>query len=145
MLSSESSGIMNANSLKQREEQPLLFVSTIFLSLVGGSLGIVLFGTGALFFEQTKAWVISVTNITSMDRITPLYLLLFAGFSLLSLVATIKMKHWQRTGFFFYTGAQLAMLFLPVIWLDWNAFSVVNSIFTALYVLIYFSFYNRMV
>ncbi len=124
--------------------QPLLFVSTTLLSLLGSGIGLVFFGLAALFFNSAKAWVISVTNSTSMEQITPLYFLLFMAFCLLSFVGVIKIRKWQKAGFFFYLGAQLAMLFLPVIWLDWNAFSVINLIFTTIFLFIYLSFYKRM-
>lgn len=129
---------------RTNENQPLLFVSTSLLSLLGGGLGIVLFGLAALFFNPAKAWVISVTNSTSMDRITPLYFLLFMALCLLSFVGVVKIRKWQKAGLVFYLGAQLTMLFLPVIWLDWNAFSVVNAIFTGIFLLIYFSFFKHM-
>jgi hypothetical protein len=129
---------------QSNENQPLLFVSTTFLSLLGSGLGIVLFGLAALFFDPAKAWIISITNSTSMDRITPLYFLLFMALCLLSFIGLVKIKKWQKAGLIFYFGAQLTMLFLPVIWLDWNAFSVVNLIFTTIFLVIYLSFYNRM-
>ena len=129
---------------RTNENQPLLFVSATLLSLLGSGLGIAFFGLAALFFNPAKAWIISVTNSTSMDRITPLYFLLFMALCLLSFVGAVKIRKWQKAGLFFYLGAQLTMLFLPVIWLDWNAFSVVNAIFTTIFLLIYFSFYKHM-
>lgn len=135
---------MKQNNPKQSENQPLLFVSTILLSLVGSSLGLVLFAAAALFFEQTKQLVIEVTNISSMDGLSAFYFMLLAALCLLSLIGVLKMKKYQKAGFFFYLGAQLALLFLPVIWLNWNAFSVTNTIFISLFSLIYLSFYKRM-
>lgn len=126
------------------KEHPLLFSSAIVLSLIGGILGMLLFWGAALFFTSTKEFVVSVTNLTSMDQITPLYFLLFGALCLVSFLGVIKMEKLQKAGFYFYLGAQLAMLFVPVIWLDWNAFSVNNTIFTLLFVLIYLSFYRRM-
>ena len=129
---------------RTHENQPLLFVSATLLSLLGSGIGLVLFALAALFFSPAKAWIISVTNSTSMDPMTPQYFLLFMALCLLSFVGVVKIRKWQKAGFFFYLGAQLAMLFLPVIWLDWNAFSVVNLIFTAIFVFIYFSYYKLM-
>lgn len=127
---------------KRKEEPPLLFVSTILLSLIGGVLGIILFGAGVVFFNEAREWVTSVTNTTSMNGVTRLYFGLFAGLSLLSCIGAIKMKNWQQTGFFLYIIAQLLMLFLPVFWFDWNSFSVINAIFTAIFLTIYY-FYSR--
>ena len=126
------------------KDQPLLFSSAIVLSLIGGMLGMLLFWGAAIFFGPAKDFIISVTNLTSMDQITPFYFVLFGALCLLSFVGVLKMKRLQKAGFFFYLGAQLVMLFLPVIWLNWNAFSVNNTIFTLLFVLIYLSFYRRM-
>lgn len=127
------------------KEHPLLFSSAIVLSLTGGILGMLLFWGAAIFFTPAKEFVVSVTNLTSMDKITPLYFVLFGALCLVSFLGVLKMKKLQKAGFFFYLGAQLAMLFVPVIWLGWNAFSVNNTIFTLLFVLIYLSFYRRMV
>ncbi|WP_159517093.1 hypothetical protein [Sunxiuqinia indica] len=135
---------MKQNKQQLRENQPLLFVASTFLSLIGGLAGFLLFSVAALMFDRTKALVIQLTNITSMDNITPLYFLMFAALSLLSFIGVFKMRKWQKAGLFFYLGAQLAMLFLPVLWLNWNAFSVVNTIFTSLFLLIYLMFYTRM-
>lgn len=126
------------------KEHPLLFSSAIVLSLIGGILGMLLFWGAALFFTSAKEFVVSVTNLTSMDQITPLYFVLFGALCLVSFLGVLKMEKLQKVGFFFYFGAQLAMLFVPVIWLNWNAFSVNNAIFTLLFVLIYLSFYRRM-
>jgi hypothetical protein len=127
------------------KDQPLLFSSALVLSLIGGGLGVLLFWGTALFFNKVKELVISVTNLTSMDQVSPFYFVLLGALSLLSFVGVLKMRKWQKAGFFFYLGAQLVMLFLPAIWIDWNAFSVNNTIFTMLFVLIYLSFYRRMV
>ena len=126
------------------KDQPLLFASAIALSLVGGGLGVLLFWGTALFFGHVKELVVSVTNLTSMDHVSPLYFVFLGALSLLSLIGVLKMKKWQKAGFYFYLGAQLTMLFLPALWIDWNAFSVNNTIFTLLFLLIYLSFYRRM-
>lgn len=127
-----------------RENQPLLFVSTTLLSLLGSGLGVLAFGFTALVFEPSKNWIISVTNSTSMERLTPVYFMLLMAISLLSLIGVIKIRKWQKAGFYFYLGAQLTLLFIPVLWLGWGAFSVINLIFTSLFLLIYLSFYKRM-
>ncbi|HKJ41494.1 MAG TPA: hypothetical protein VKA27_05335 [Sunxiuqinia sp.] len=126
------------------KDQPLLLSSALVLSLIGGILGMLLFWGSAIFFDPVKEFVIGVTNLTSMDKITPFYFVLFGALCLVSFVGVLKMKRLQKAGFFFYLGTQLAMLFLPVVWLNWNAFSVNNTIFTLLFVLIYLSFYRRM-
>jgi hypothetical protein len=43
----------------------------------------------------------------------------------------------HRDGLFIYTISQLIILFLPVIWLGWNAFSVTGAIFTGVFVVGY--------
>jgi hypothetical protein len=130
--------------MQRLKDQPLLFASTIILSLIGGSMGMLLFFGAALFFKPVKETVIGVTNLTAMDHLGPVYFVLLGALCLLSLIGVIKMKKWQKAGFFFYLGAQLTILFLPVIWLGWNAFSVVNAIFTLLFGFIYLLFYRRM-
>lgn len=130
--------------MSKLQEQPLLYASTIVLSLIGNSLGVLLFLGSALFFSKTKEKIISVSNITSMDGITPLYFFILSGLCLLALLGVIKMKKWQKVGFYYYFSAQLALLFLPVIWLNWNAFSIINLIFSLLFTFIYLSFFRQM-
>jgi hypothetical protein len=55
----------------------------------------------------------------------------------LSLAGAIRMWKLHRDGFFFYGISQLAVLFVPVIWTNWNAFSFTNSIFVAVFVIGY--------
>jgi hypothetical protein len=130
--------------MQRLKDQPLLFASAIMLSLIGGSTGLLLFWGAALFFKPVKEAITGVTNLTAMDQASPLYFVLFGALCLLSAIGVLKMKKWQKTGFFFYLAAQASMIFLPAIWLDWNAFSVANTIFTSVFVFIYLSFFRRM-
>jgi hypothetical protein len=50
-----------------------------------------------------------------------------------SLTGAIRMWKLHRDGFYLYVFAQLAILFVPVVWIDWQAFSTTNAIFTAVF------------
>ena len=51
-----------------------------------------------------------------------------------SLIGAIRIWKLHRDGFFIYSIAQIIMLFLPVIWIGHNSFSVTGAIFTAIFI-----------
>ena len=121
-------------------ERPLLLSSALLLSTVGSGIAVLAYFCAAVFFDRTGRLIETLTNIQTMQQITPLYFTIFFGLYLLSLIGVIKMKKQQKSGYFFYTGAQLALLSVPVLWLGSNAFSVTNTIFTLLFIAIYSAF-----
>ena len=124
------------------KKKPLLFESACIFSIVGSSIGFVSMFISTLFFRMITEKITSVTNITATEKLSPLYFaILMAAFSL-SLTGAIKLYRMQRAGLYFYMTAQLAILFVPVIWLGSNAFSVTNAIFTVIFSGVYL-FYFR--
>ena len=124
------------------KKKPLLFESACIFSIIGSSIGFVSMFISTLFFRTVTEKIASVTNITTTEKLSPLYFaILMAAFSL-SLTGAIKLYRMQRAGFHFYLTAQLTILFFPVIWLGSNAFSVTNAIFTLIFSGVYL-FYFR--
>jgi hypothetical protein len=91
----------------------------------------------SLFFEKTSELIIKYSNWHSVEAISPIYFTLFMALSAVSLVGAIRMWKMHRDGFFIYTISQIIILFIPVIWLGWNAFSVTGAIFTVVFVVGY--------
>lgn len=124
------------------KKKPLLLESACIFSIIGSSIGFVSMFISTLFLRAITEKITSVTNITSTEKLSPLYFaILMAAFSL-SLTGAIKLYRMQRAGLYFYLVAQLAILFFPVIWLGSNAFSVTNAIFTLIFSGVYL-FYFR--
>jgi hypothetical protein len=119
------------------ENKPLLYESACIFSIAGSSTGFFGMLISTVFFKTVTEKIAAFTNITAAEKLSPLYFaLLMAAFSL-SLAGAIKLYRMQRAGLYFYLIAQTLILFLPVIWLGSNAFSVTNAIFTVIFSGIY--------
>jgi len=121
----------------RQQERPLLLSAAILLSLIGSSLATLAYFTAAIFFSQTREIIEKFTNIQTPQKITSLYFVIFGTLYGLSLTGVLKMRGMQKAGYFFYTGAQLCLLVVPLLWMGGNAFSATNTIFTLLFIAIY--------
>lgn len=124
------------------KDRPILFQSACIFSIAGSSIGFISMLLATIFFETVSQKIESFTNITSTDQLSPLYFAsLMAAFGV-SLAGVIKLYRMQRAGLYFYLTAQIVILFLPVIWMGSNGFSVANVIFTFLFSGVYLYFYR---
>jgi len=118
---------------KQMKEKPLLFESACIFSIAGSSIGFLSMLIATVFFIPVTEKITQLTNITATEKLSPIYFaILMAAFSI-SLAGAIKLYRLQKAGLYFYLIAQSFVLFMPVIWLGSNSFSVTNSIFTILF------------
>jgi hypothetical protein len=114
------------------------FLSALcILTFIGSTSAFVGYFLASVFFEKTSAFIIKYSNLHSVEKISPLYFTLLMALSAISLTGAIRMWKLHRDGFFIYTISQLIFLFLPVIWLGWNSFSVTGAIFTGVFVVGY--------
>ncbi len=118
------------NSVKTR---PPFFSALCILTFIGSSLGFFVYFFAALFFEKTSELIIKYSNWSSVEAISPLYFTTLMALMAISLTGAIRMWKWHRDGFYLYIFAQLAIMFLPVIWIDREAFSDTNAIFTGIF------------
>jgi len=126
------------------EKKPILYEGACLFSLMGSSIGILYTLITIVFFNFMMEKIVQVTNITSTEHLSPLYFaILMAAFSI-SLAGVIKLYRSQRIGLYLYLIAQTMILFIPVIWLGSNAFSVTNTIFTLLFSSVYIYYFKRL-
>jgi hypothetical protein len=111
-----------------------LLSALCILTFIGSTTAFIGYFLASVFFEKTSEFIIKYSNWHSVEAISPLYFTILMALSALSLVGAIRMWKLHRDGFFIYTISQLIFLFLPVIWLGWNAFSVTGAIFTGVFV-----------
>ncbi len=124
---------MNNYTFGKMEKKPVLYESACIFSIAGSSIGFLIMLFSTVFFKTVTERIVELTNHTAAERLSPLYFaLLMAAFSI-SLSGAIKLYRMQLSGLYFYLTAQLIILFLPVIWLGSDAFSVTNAIFTLLF------------
>lgn len=121
----------------KQQQKPLLLSAALFLSLTGSSLAMLTYFMAAIFFDQTKELVEKFTNIQTPQKLVPLYFVLFGSLYCLSLVGVFKMRNMKKSGYFLYTGAQLTLLIVPLLWMGPHAFSMTNTIFTVLFIAVY--------
>jgi len=91
----------------------------------------------SLFFERTSEIIIKYSSWNSTNEISPLYFTTLMALFATSLIGAIRMWKLHRDGFFIYSAAQLVILFLPSIWINWQAFSFTNAIFTGTFIIGY--------
>ncbi|MBA4409165.1 MAG: hypothetical protein Q8S54_19275 [Bacteroidota bacterium] len=122
--------------------KPLFYESACIFSIIGSSIGFISMFIATFFFRIVTEKITLVTNITATEKLSPIYFaLLMAAFSV-SLAGAIKLYRMQRIGLYFYLTAQMIILFLPVIWLGSNAFSVTNAIFTMIFSGVYLAYFR---
>lgn len=120
------------------KKTPILFESACIFSIIGSSIGFISMFISTFFFRVVIEKITSITNITTTEKLSPVYFaMLMAAFSI-SLAGAIKLYRLQRTGLYFYLTAQALILFLPVFWLGSHSFSVTNAIFTLIFSGVYF-------
>lgn len=114
------------------------FLSALcILTFIGSTFGFIGYFMASIFFESTSELIIKYSSWHSVEAISPIYFTVLMVLSAISLTGAIRMWKFHRDGFFIYSISQIVILFLPVIWIDWNSFSVANAIFTAIFILGY--------
>jgi hypothetical protein len=114
--------------------RPPFLSALCILSFAGGTAGFIGYFLASLFFEKSSELIIQYSSWHSTDAISPLYFTILMFLFAISLTGAIRIWKFRKDGFYIYSISQLAILFLPVIWIDWNSFSVSNAIFTGVFI-----------
>jgi hypothetical protein len=122
---------------EKKNQRPPFLSALCLLTFMGNSIGFIGYFLAALFFEKTSELIIKYSSWHSTEAISPLYFTLLMALFALSLTGAIRMWKLHRDGFYLYVFAQLSILFVPVLWIDWQALSTTNAIFTTIFVVGY--------
>lgn len=122
------------SSEKTVKKRPDLLSALCILSFIGNATAFIVYFLASVFFKKASEFIFKYSNWHSVEAISPFYFTLFMALSAISLVGAIRMWKLHRDGFFIYTAAQIVLLFIPVIWIGWNSFSVTGAIFTGVFV-----------
>lgn len=117
----------------EKIKRPDLLSALCILSFVGSGLAFIGYFLASLFFEKTSELIIKYSNWHTVEAISPLYFTVIMALSAGSLIGAIRIWKLHKDGFYLYIFAQLAIMFLPVIWINWAAFSNTNVIFTGIF------------
>lgn len=123
--------------------RPVSLTAFCVLTFIGSSAGFMLYFLAAVFFDKTSEIIIEYSNWSSVEAISPVFFTALMALMAISLTGAIRMWKFHRDGFFLYVFAQLGILFLPVIWVDWKSFSDTNAIFTGIFFIGYALNYKR--
>jgi hypothetical protein len=111
------------------------FLSALcILTFIGSGFTFAIYLFASLFFERTLEIIEKYSDLYLTEKITPLYYTIFMTLSALSLVGAIRMWKLRRDGFFIYAASQILRLIMPIIWINIQAFSSVNLIFTLIFI-----------
>ena len=116
-----------------KKVRPTSLSAFCILTFIGSTTGFIGYFIAALFFEKTSEFIIKYSNWSSVDAISPVFFTALMALMAISLTGAIRMWKFHRDGFFLYIFSQLGILFLPAIWINWEAFSATNAIFTGVF------------
>lgn len=119
------------------KSRPAFLSALCILTFIGSTLAFIGYFLASLFFERTSTLIIEYSSWHSVEAISPLYFTILMVLFALSLTGAIRMWKFHKDGFYIYVLSQLIILFLPAIWINWNAFSTTNAIVTGIFVLGY--------
>ena len=120
-----------------KKNRPHLLEALCSLTFAGSSLAFIGYFLASLFFEKTSGLIIKYSSASSVENISPLYFTGLMALYSFSLVGAIRMWKLHRDGFFVYTVSQLLILFYPAFWMNREAFSQINAVFTIVFILGY--------
>lgn len=118
----------------EKKERPSFLSALCILTFIGSGLAFFIYLFASLFFKKASDFIIQYSSWNSTDDINPFYFILLLSGYIISFFGALKMWRLNKTGLFFYIFSQLAILFLPVIWLGWSALSMTNTIFTIIFI-----------
>ena len=119
------------------EKRPPFLSALCILTFAGSGIAFPGYFFASVFFEELSSVIIKYSSWNTTTQISSFYFTILMVLYAVSLTGAIRIWKLHRDGFIIYTISQLAILFLPVIWINWNALSVTNAIFTAIFILGY--------
>ena len=122
--------------------RPIVYTSACVLSFIGGGIAVLSYLFTAIFYNSVSEFVISITNDLSMQNTSRFYFTLLAIAHFVSLLSVFGLWRYWRKSFFLYIVSQLSIIFLPVIFIGKNSFSMINFVFAILFSTIYFFYYR---
>lgn len=120
--------------IESDRKRPPFLSALCILSFIGSGLGFVGYFLVSVFFDRAAEFIVKYSYYHSVEQISAFYFTVLMALFEISLTGAIRMWKLHRDGFFLYTFSQLTILFIPVIWMNWQALSATNAIFTVIFV-----------
>ncbi len=129
------------NIIESKPQRPQLLSILCILTFIGSGLGIAGFLMVTLNYEATmealKVLYADMPEAQFLLEAPREFFLISMLLSAFSLVGALLMWQLRKTGFHFYTSAQIINLALPLIYFGGESNPIFNIIFTALFVYLY--------
>ena len=111
----------------ETKQRTMLLESLCYLSFAGNTIRFLIFLLPALFFTKFSALILRLTSLDALDGITPVYFFILAVFSAVSFFGVYRLWKMKKDGLLFYFAGKAALLFMPVVWIGWQAFSIAGA------------------
>lgn len=121
----------------EKIKRPVLLSALCVLTFIGSTIAFLSYFLASVFFEKATEFIVKYSSWSSVKAISPLFFTALMVLYAFSLTGAIRMWKRHRSGFYIYSVAQLIILFLPVIWVNGQSFSVTNAIFSGIFILGY--------
>jgi hypothetical protein len=138
--------IQESENQPVKSARPQMLTVLCVLSYIGSGLaGFAFFSIWSVYHEVMPALAEQEVLLPGMEYLISagrnFYL---AGFILyfLSFIGVSLMWRMRKSGFHFYTGAQVMVTLLPVVYIDGFPFSFLEWMVTALFIILYARFYR---
>lgn len=125
------------NNTTTTATRPTFLSALCILTFVGSTIGFIGYFLASIFFEKTSELIIKYSSWYSVYAISPIYFTVLMALFAISLTGAIRIWKFHKDGFYLYILTQLIILFLPAIWIGWNAFSATNAIITGVFIVGY--------
>ena len=120
--------------MEKSGKRPALLSALCILTFIGSGTAFLACFAASLLFGQVSGIIIKFSSWHSTDSVSPLYFKLLMALHAVSLTGAIRVWKLHRDGYFLYLFAQLMILIIPSLWINFHAFSVTNAIFTAVFI-----------
>ena len=122
---------------KHLNMRPPLLGALCIMTFAGSGIAFPCYFLASVFFEKFNAIIVKYSSWHSTDEISPAYFTILMVLYAVSLAGAVRMWKLHRDGYILYLIAQAGIIFMPVIWIGWQAFSVTNAVFTGVFVIGY--------
>lgn len=124
------------------KKRPDGLTALCILSFAGSGAACIMYLYATLFFDNVSSFIISYSSWHSTENISPVYFGILTMIYAVSFAGVSLIWKLRKNGLMIYTAAQLSQLFLPSLWINFQAFSISNAIFTGVFLGGYL-FYSR--
>jgi len=123
--------------MEKLNKRPALLSALCILTFIGSTTAFLGWFTSSVLFDKVSHIIIKYSSWHSTDAISPLYFTLLMALHAVSLTGAIRMWKLHRDGYFLYIFSQLFILFIPVLWINFQSLSITNAIFTVVFIVGY--------